>query len=164
MELPDYPEPSEDREYHIHLAKDLGRTLDYLATRPDIQADKVAYHGVSWGGAVGPILTAIETRFSANLFLNGGFPTVPLFAKARPLPEIDPVNHAPRVKAPTLMINGRDDFLFPLGSSQIPMFRLLGTPAEHKRHILFDSGHMAPVNEATKLVLQWLDKYLGPVK
>jgi hypothetical protein len=43
------------------------------------------------------------------------------------------------------------------------MFRLLGTKADDKRHVLFDGGHgpgrLAPV----KPTLEWLDRYLGPV-
>ena len=42
---------------------------------------------------------------------------------------------------PVLMINGRYDFLVPVETNQEPMFRLLGTSAADKRHLLFDSGH-----------------------
>jgi hypothetical protein len=43
------------------------------------------------------------------------------------LPEADPVNFAPRVKVPVLMLNGRFDFYGPTAISQEPLFRLLGT-------------------------------------
>ena len=39
------------------------------------------------------------------------------------------------------MLNGRFDFIFPTASSQEPMFRLLGTPKEHKRRVVYDTGH-----------------------
>ena len=32
--------------------------------------------------------------------------------------------------APTLMLNGRDDFIFPLDSVAKPLFSLLGAPAD----------------------------------
>jgi hypothetical protein len=44
------------------------------------------------------------------------------------------------------------------------MFDLLGTPAEHKRLIAFDTDHFVPYNEYVKETLAWLDRYLGPVK
>ncbi len=44
------------------------------------------------------------------------------------------------------------------------MFRLLGTPAEHKRQIFYETDHIPPYNEYVKETLAWLDKYLGPVK
>jgi pimeloyl-ACP methyl ester carboxylesterase len=74
------------------------------------------------------------------------------------------VNFIPRIQVPTLMINGRNDFFFPLETAQEPMFRLLGTPAADKRHRVFESGHV-PFQwaEVTGEVLGWLDRYLGPV-
>jgi dipeptidyl aminopeptidase/acylaminoacyl peptidase len=80
------------------------------------------------------------------------------------LPEADPFNFAPYVKAPVLMLNGRFDYLFPIDSSQEPMFRILGTPKEQKRWVVYDTGHDIPRTEQIKETLDWLDKYLGSVK
>ncbi len=62
------------------------------------------------------------------------------------------------------MLNGRFDFIFPPGSSQEPMFRLLGTSKENKRRVVYETGHDIPRNEMIKESLDWLDHYLGPVK
>jgi len=62
------------------------------------------------------------------------------------------------------MLNGRFDFLFPVATSQESMFRLLGTPKEHKLRIVYETGHDIPRNEQIKETLDWLDRYLGPVK
>jgi hypothetical protein len=48
--------------------------------------------------------------------------------------------------------------------SQIPLFRSLGTPAKDKRTAVFDAGHIVPRNEMIKETLDWLDRYLGPVR
>jgi len=77
---------------------------------------------------------------------------------------VEPVNFAPRAKMPVLMLNGRNDFLFPIESSQLPLFRLLGAPEKDKRHVVFDSGHVPPRQPLIREILDWLDKYLGPVK
>jgi hypothetical protein len=63
------------------------------------------------------------------------------------------------------MLNGRDDLVFPVDMSQIPLLRALGTSEQDKQHILFDGGH---VNLQFRLdligeILKWLDRYLGPV-
>ena len=79
-------------------------------------------------------------------------------------PEVDQINFAPRVRIPTLMLNGRYDFLFPFETSQIPMYRFLGTPEEHKVHKVYETAHFVPRNEEIKETLNWLDRYLGPVK
>ena len=40
------------------------------------------------------------------------------------------------------MINGRTDFHYPMETSQLPLFRLLGVPPEHKRHAPLQGGHI----------------------
>jgi hypothetical protein len=62
------------------------------------------------------------------------------------------------------MLNGKYDVFFPPGTSSVPMFDLLGTPPENKRHILYETDHIPPRTEYIKETLDWLDKYLGPVK
>ena len=146
------------RDNVIFLSKDLSRSIDYLETRQDINPNQLAYEGESWGAAMGALFPAVETRFKALILLAPGF-----LLQER-LPEVDQLNFAPHVKAPVLMLNGRYDFLWPARISQEPMFRLLGTPAEHKRRVVYDTGHDVPRTEMIKESLNWLDKYLGPVE
>jgi hypothetical protein len=43
--------------------------------------------------------------------------------------------------------------------------QLLGTPAKDKGLMLFDGGHVPPLNTDVKReLLGWLDRYLGPVR
>ena len=69
---------------------------------------------------------------------------------------------------PTLLITGRYDFAFPVDSNQKPLIRLLGAPEKDKKHaILENSGHFINPGdspEAARLMLDWLDRYLGPVR
>ena len=80
------------------------------------------------------------------------------------LPEADQINYVTRVKQPTLILNGELDFFFPAETSQRPMFELLGTPRDHKKRLVFPGGHSVPRTEMIKESLDWLDRYLGPVK
>jgi len=147
------------RDHVIAWGKDLGRSLDYLETRKDVDAGKVALFGVSLGGAEAPILAAVEQRIRAVIISSGGF-----FLR-HDLPEADPFNFAPRVTVPVLMLSGRYDATFPLESSQNPLFHFLGTPEKNKKHVIYEGGHGAfPRREAVRECLDWLDKYLGPVR
>jgi cephalosporin-C deacetylase-like acetyl esterase len=146
------------RDHVIAWSKDLGRSIDYLETRPDIDHNKLAYYGASWGAAMGAVLPALEYRLKALVLLCPGF------FLAKQSPEVDQLNFAPRVKAPVLLLNGRFDFIFPTHSSQEPMFRLLGTPDKDKRRVLYDTGHDIARTELIKEALNWLDRYLGPVR
>jgi formylglycine-generating enzyme required for sulfatase activity/cephalosporin-C deacetylase-like acetyl esterase/predicted Ser/Thr protein kinase len=145
------------RDHVVAWSKDLGRSLDYLETRPDINHTKVGYFGFSWGAAMGSLLPAVEDRIKVCVLLSPGF-----WYQKR-LPEVDQINFAPRVKVPVLMLNGRFDFTFPPESSQEPMFRLLGTPNGQKRRVVYDTGHDLPGANQIQESLDWLDRYLGPV-
>jgi pimeloyl-ACP methyl ester carboxylesterase len=83
------------------------------------------------------------------------------FSLQRPMPEVDQINFAPRVRIPVLMLNGRFDFFFPVDASQRPMFETLGTPRSDKRHLLYETGHGIPRVELIKETLDWLDRYQG---
>jgi len=146
------------RDHVIMWAKDASRALDYAATRPDLDREKLAYYGYSWGAVMGGLIPAIEPRIRANIFALGGLDF------QRPLPEVDIVNFLPHVKQPTLMLNGKYDFFFPELSSQEPFYRLLGTKKEQKKHLIYESGHNIPRNELIKEALNWLDEQLGAVR
>jgi dienelactone hydrolase len=139
------------------LGKDLKKCIDYLETRSDIDSDKIAYFGMSWGGRMGPVMLAVEDRIKAGILVVGG-------TRGRGRPEAKGINYIPRVKAPVLMLNGKYDMTFIYETQVKPMFDLLGTPEEHKNLVLYDTDHFIPKTEMIKEILAWLDKYLGPVK
>ena len=141
------------RDHVVMWAKDLRRAVDYLETRPEVATGRLGYYGLSWGGAMGGLLPAVEPRIRVSVLYVAGLD----FEPARP--EADPINFIPRIKIPTVMINGRYDFFFPLETSQIPMFRLLGTPPDQKRHVVEEGSHFVPRARLIQEVLTWLDKY-----
>ena len=154
-----FKHPAMFRDHMFIWSKDLGRSIDYLETRPDIDRTKLAFFGFSWGAGLAPVLLAVDDRFRAAILLSGGFWV------AHRLPQADPVNYVARVKIPVLMLNERYDTYFPLEASQLPLFRLLGTPPHDKRQVLYETGHAnAPHREVVRESLDWLDKYLGPVR
>jgi hypothetical protein len=101
-------------------------------------SERIAYCGMSAGAAFGPGVQAVENRFKAAVLISGGFPTWDLTAQ---IPTLDPVSYTARVKTPVLMINGKEDFVFPYVTSQVPMYDFLGTPEAHKKHQVYPSGH-----------------------
>ncbi len=155
----DYPDETNNWKEHVIMwGKDLRRSIDYLETREDIATDRLAFMGVSWGAAMGPIMMAIEPRFKVGVVVVAGLN----FQKA--LPEVDELHYLQRVEIPLLMLNGKYDFFFPYETSQLPYFELMKTPAEHKKLIVHEAGHSFPRTERVRETLEWLDKYLGPVQ
>jgi len=152
-------QPVETRDAVVAWRKELGRSLDYLESRADIDSKKLGYVGYSMGSEVAPIVLALETRFAAAALLSGGL--TPFFGK---LPEVNAPNFLPHVKTPVLMVNGKYDAILPPATAQEPMFQQLGTAAADKRRIVVDSGHtvMTPEtqNAVIRAVLDWFEKYL----
>jgi formylglycine-generating enzyme required for sulfatase activity len=140
--------------------KDLARTIDYLETREDIDSTKLAYLGYSMGANNAPWLAGLEARLKTVIMVAGGFRREELATLCRS------ANFAPRMTRPVLMINGKYDYLVPVETAQEPLFRLFGAPGAHKRHVLMETDHSAflQIDILIKEILDWLDKYLGPVK
>jgi serine/threonine protein kinase/formylglycine-generating enzyme required for sulfatase activity/dienelactone hydrolase len=156
--LPDpYPEALlRRRERYMHWSQDVRRSVDYLATRRDLDLSRLVYYGDSLGARVSPIMISLEPRFKAGILLDGGL------GFHAELPEADPINFVPNVKIPVLMVNGDSDYTLPTETSQAPLFRMLGTQAKDKRYVVFGGAHGIVGyrrNEVVREVLAWLDKY-----
>ena len=141
---------------------DLKRTIDYLETRDDIDAENFAYLGISYGASHALPILALEKRLDAAVLVAGGLGDLGFGAMPR---MADPVNYVSRITLPVLMLGGERDYIFPLETSQRPLYRLLGTPDGHKRRKLYDAGH-GPLPRAALIreSADWLDRYLGEVQ
>ena len=146
------------RDHVMAWAKDVRRAVDYLESRGDIDRQRLAYMGLSWGAAMAPINVAVEPRFKAAVLIVGG-----LYVQ-HSLPEVDAFNFAPRVRVPVLLLNGRFDFFYPEDTSQLPMFELFRSPEGQKRRVVYDTGHNIPRPDLVRESLGWLDTYLGKVR
>jgi DNA-binding winged helix-turn-helix (wHTH) protein/predicted esterase len=150
--------PRQDRDDTIRDVQDFQRSVDYLETRTDIDRGRLAYYGISTGAELAPLVLAADHRIKVAVLLGGGFEPRAV------LPEVDPINFASRVHVPVLMLNGEFDFLLPVETAQRPMFELFGAQPQDKRYVTFATGHaVVTVQPMIKEILDWLDKYLGPV-
>jgi len=93
----------------------------------------------------------VEKRFKVEVLLGGGVFDREMMGFIR------------RCSTPTQMVNGLQDGY---AANQAPMFRSLATPADQKRHVVFDSDHALQGfrKEIVKVNLEWFDRFLGPVR
>ena len=159
----EFTDPNESRAYVEHVIwwiKDLERSLDYLETRPDIDVERIAYMGHSWGARIGNIALAVEPRLRVGVLIAGGFPL--MFSQ----PEVAEITFAARVSIPVLFITGTHDRVFPYETSQTPMFEHLGTAETDKHWVRYDGSHgvRGEFREQVYQEIQdWLDEHFGPV-
>jgi formylglycine-generating enzyme required for sulfatase activity len=135
---------------------DLRRGLDYVQTRKDLDAGRIAYMSVSQGGVL-MALPAIEPRFGATIFVADGVGNWDL----RGHPAVSGINFAPLIRGPKLLLHGRYDESSPLKSVAEPLYNLLQEP---EPMVKWDGAHRPDPEFLVPTANQWLDKTFGPVQ
>jgi hypothetical protein len=141
-----------------NIITDFQIVVDYLETRADIDAEKLAYYGKSWGAKMAPYILSIEKRVKVGILALFGISSK---EKYRP-GGFDQVDYIPRVQIPMLLLGGRYDFSKSMEQQQA-FYDLLGTEADDKRWMLYESTHNIPRADLINESHAWLDKYFGPV-
>jgi dienelactone hydrolase len=146
------------REQAVQHVTECRLGLDYLQTRDDIDFEKLALVGASWGATEATlILAAIESRYRAAVFIASGIkPFDP-----QKLPEANPINFAPHIKPPKLMVHGKYDEFFPYETQALPLYNLLRQP---KQLQVIEGGHTPSLELRTPIINKWLDEIFGPVR
>jgi hypothetical protein len=145
--------------------------------RPDVDPERIAYLGVSYGGAMGGLLAGIEKRLQAYVLIvgDGGLVTHVTNPENRTMPlnefseeygawidsmwPIEPihyVNHAS--PAPLLFQNAvRDQYV-----NVEDAIRYQDTASEPKQVIWYDSEHWPLPDEVIVDNAKWLQQFIGP--
>jgi serine/threonine protein kinase/dienelactone hydrolase len=148
------------RDWTIRMAQDLRRSIDYLETRDDIDSHRIGYYGYSFGSLLGQLMLAVEDRIGTGIFVHGGLLPIDLPRS------FDMALYAQRIHVPVLMVNGAEDVLLPAEVSQKPMYRILKEAHPDTRYAVYPGGHgefSLFFEQIREDVLDWLDRYLGPV-
>ncbi len=146
------------RDLMVKHATELRLGLDYLESRGDIDMERLAYVGLSWGAGSRSVLAAVDDRFDAVIFVGGG-----IDERMHPtLPEALNVNFLPHIRAPKLLVNGRQDEEHPWLTRGLPLWNLLREP---KELVLADGeGHAPSLEVRVPAINDFLDRVLGPVR
>ena len=165
-----------DRDEQIQLMVDLRRGIDLLLDRSDVDPNRLAYFGVSYGAAMGGLLAGIERRIKAYALMVGDGGLVAHFNgsddASGPLqslpPEqreawladmipIEPIRFIRRAApAALLMQSGRRDPLIPVADAEAWQ----AAASQPKRVLWYDAGHGLNL-EARKDMAAWLSEQVG---
>lgn len=143
------------RDVVVNWATDHRRGLDYLGTRGDVDARKIACYGVS----VNPrklTLIAVESRYAAVVLLGARL----LKSWSGMIAETYGANFAPHIRAPKMVLHGRYAEIVPYRTEGEPLYKLLCEP---KELLVFDQGHVPLPEISVPIINRWLDKTLGMV-
>lgn len=135
---------------------DISRGLDYLQSRPDIDARKTVFWSMSTTD-IGGMAAALEDRYAGVILsaagLNAGLEGAPR--------EVNMHLFAPYIRATKLMLNGSYDEWNPPDRSATPFYQILSAP---KKRVQFTGGHVPAPEIAVPIISSWLDAVLGPVQ
>jgi dienelactone hydrolase len=160
-----------DRKQHIQLIVDLRRTVDVLIARPEVDPDRLAYVGRSYGGAMGGLLAGVEDRLQAYVLMVGDGGLVEHTSKPdeqgypehwhRPWAEamwpVEPLHFVGRASPAALLFqNGLQDSLVPPSDAA----RYHEAASEPKMVLWYDAGHDLP-SQVYRDQISWLQLHIG---
>lgn len=166
---------AQDRAEQIQLIKDLQRAVDVLRAQTNVDKERIAYYGISYGGAMGVLFAGIERRIKAAVLVvaDGGLVshfTGPEDAKYMAglscatrtawldaMTPIEPIRFLANASPTALLLqSGRWDNLVPAADAQA-----VHTAAPQPRTIRwYDAGH--GLNQQAVLDrLDWLHETIG---
>lgn len=144
------------RDRVLHWVTESRISLDYLATRKEINMDKLAWiptsHMIS-----GLIVPAVDNRINSIVLIACG-----IYPKSKTsLPEVNPVNFVSHYNKPTYFLYGKYDEAMPYNLLVLPFYKLL---KDIKAVELVNSGHIPPIEVRVPIINKWLDESMGSVK
>ncbi len=109
-----------DRDRFTHYLADYARAVDYLCSLDNVDPERIAYVGISWGAITGIVYTAHDPRIRVVVSLVGGGRFLGILSgMGRDISvrkkSLDPVDHVRLIEPrPLLLLNVKRDQLVPL--------------------------------------------------
>ena len=151
------PHSVEFRDGMVLHATEMRLAMDYASTRSDIDSTRFGYLAVSFGAGSRIGFAAVDPRFRSVVLLGAG-----IDERIQPtLPEAANFNFAPYIRAPKLVVNGRQDEEHPWQTRGKALWDLLREPKELL--LVEGAGHEVPAEIRTPRINAFLDSTLGPV-
>jgi dienelactone hydrolase len=165
-----------DSAEQVQLMTDLQRAVDLLVARPDVDASRLGYLGISYGGAMGALFVGIERRLKTGVLVvadgglvshftgpeDGGSPLAGLTCAEwrrwlESMIPIEPIKYVGFASpTPLLLQSGRQDALVPPRDAE----RLHAAAPDPKTVQWYEAGHSLGVT-AVRARSFWLHEHLG---
>jgi uncharacterized protein len=166
---------ADDRAEQVQLIEDLQRAVDVLRARVNVDDERIAYVGVSYGGAMGALFVGIERRIKAAALVVGdgglvshytdpqhanlmaGLSCAARVAWFRAMAPIEPIRFIPYAPPTALLLqSGRIDDLVPAADAEA-LHAAAPTP---KTIRWYDAGHQLN-QQAVWDRHDWLHEQIG---
>ncbi len=147
------------KQTYKNIIADVRISIDYLQSRTDIDSERIAFYGRSWGGAIAPYVLASDPRIKLGILALFGVSSLDKYR----FKEFDQIDYIPRVKIPMLLLGGQYDYDYTMEQQQA-FYDFLGTPRSEIKRKLYETTHWIPRDDLINESSDWLDKYFGQVE
>jgi len=154
--------------YHAIAAVVRGHNL--LRGLKEVDKDKVAVTGISWGGYLTCIVAGVDDRLKAavpvygcgflhenSVWKESRFDKMTPAQRTRWVQTFDPSKYLPNVKCPILFLNGTNDFAYPMDSYQ-KCYELVKAPRTLSVQVRLPHGHIWTFKEVDEFIDSHLKK------
>jgi cephalosporin-C deacetylase-like acetyl esterase len=160
--------PTEQWSYHAVAAAIRAHSL--IRSFPEVDAQRTAVTGISWGGYLTCIVAGLDSRFKAAVpvygcgFLHDNSAWLSRFEKMSPeqrqrwVTLWDPSRYLPAISMPILFVNGTNDFAYPLDSY---MKSFNAVPGTKQLRVSVNLPHGHPPGWAPTEIGLFIDHQLG---
>lgn len=162
-------ELSEQWQYHAVANAILAHSL--ILSFPEVDAERSAVTGISWGGYLTCIVAGIDTRFDAAVpvygcgYLHENSVWLKQFAamseenRQRWISLWEPSQYLPAVEMPILFVNGTNDFAYPL-DSYMKSYHAVKSAADKQLAVTVKMPHGHPPGWTPPVIGRFIDQHL----
>jgi beta-lactamase class A len=174
-----YDKPELDREIEIQAVVELRRGIDLVLARPDVDRERLAYVGHSYGAQWGSILSSVDKRMktsvlmagvaeNGDIFLRGTDPSIVGLRKSRPpgqferyaqiTGDIDAIHFVGNAAPIPLLLQFAN---FEQYFDKTSMDHYATAASDPKKVLYYDTGHELNDPQALEDRYDWLEKQIG---
>ena len=148
----DFSDDEVGRMWTYHAVAAVVRGHSLLASRKEVDSERIGVTGISWGGYLTCIIAGVDERLQVAVpvygcgFLDENSVWLGRFAKMSPeqrgrwVRYFDPSRYLAGVSCPILFVNGTNDFAYPLDSYQ-KCYRLVPGAIDLRIQVRMPHGH-----------------------
>ncbi|PQO30409.1 acylamino acid-releasing protein [Bremerella cremea] len=158
-------------QWQFHAVANAILAHSLVLSFPEVDKQRSAVTGISWGGYLTCIVSGVDTRFDAAVPVYGcgylldnsawlnQFNAMTPEQRERWTTWWEPSQYLPAVEMPILMVNGTNDFAYPL-DSYMKSYQAIPDQTDKQLAVTVKMPHSHPAGWASPVIARFIDQHL----